>query len=276
MIDAPVGSNLEELMLQLAVYIDKADQTSDGDALPADEGEQRILRRWINEGYSLFMRSDPRWSFLKRQVELTLSNIVGPENVNGETWRIRLPSFVRGFPSPAVFSVRQNDITTAVLCIREAEWIDRNIALDGTRSISTPVYFACRAIPISDRSGAHGLGKGGADDWEVLFYPRPSRPYKVGATFPVRWTKLIDHNDRTICGPEHDQAIVFAAEYLYLARDSDDRTRREEAKTRWLESLGSSIRLDAAKRLPAFDKRPKRYVERSTWTVGDNSTKITP
>lgn len=278
MIDSPVGATLEELMLQLAVYTDKADQSSDGDELPDDQGEQRILRRWINEGYALFMRSDPRWSFNKRQVSITLSNTAGADNVKGETWRVRLPSFVRGFPSPAEFIAQQNDITTAILCLRPAEWIDRNIALDGSGSTGDPAYFGCRPIPIEARTGAHGLGSGGSDDWEAVFYPRPSRDYAIAATFPVRWTQLVDLEDRTICGPEHDQAIVAAAEYLYLARDSEDMTKRQEAKTRWIEALSASMRLDYAKRLPSFDSQKKRHIERSTWTVGDgvNSHQITP
>lgn len=278
MIDMPLGASLKELMRQLALLIGKADQTSSGDELPDDTGERAILKHWLNQGYALFMRSDPRWSFLKRKVVLTLSSTAGAENVNGETWRVRLPAFVRGFPSPAEFITQQNDLAIGTLCMRSSEWIDRAIALDGSGTTGVPMYFSCRPIPIAARTGAHGLGQGAADDWEAVFYPRPSRSYSVAATFPVRWTELVDDEDRTICGPEHDQAVVFAAEYLWASRDSEMRDRRDECKARWLEALGLSMQLDWDKRPPTTGNKPRRprAIERVTWTVGDNAKQITP
>lgn len=238
-IDVSTGKSLSDLMLDLAVRIRQADQTDAGDQLPADTGVRAVLKRWVNEGYDLFQRSDPNWSALDFSVDLTISNTVGPSTWQSDTGRYMLPRYCQGGPAGDWVYV---DATAPYqkVCQKPPAELDLLQAQDN--ATGTPSVWACRHARRAD-----GVGEQ-VDGTEILFWPRPNQSYTLRAAFRVRGHKLLDLAEHHIFGADHDRAIVDAAHYQWAQHDKEDGSRLGVVKTTWLESLAASISLDMPRR----------------------------
>ena len=262
-IDVSTGKTLAELMLDLAVRIKQADQTDAGDELPDDSGILAMLKRWVNEGYDLFQRSDPNWSALDFAIDLTISNTLGPDHWASDTGRYMLPRYCQGGP---VGDWTYIDSTSAYARIlrKPVEMLDRLQARDN--ATGTPIYWACRPQRRDDGPGEQ------TDGTEILFWPRPNQDYTLRAAFRVRGHKLIDLEDRHIFGADHDRAIVDAAHYQWAQHDKEDAAKLGAIKGTWLESIAASTALDVPRRprrlgvlkptTPARDMRASHNTER--------------
>lgn len=262
-LDISTGKTLAELMLDLAVRIQQADQTDAGDELPTDTGIVAMLKRWVNEGYDLFQRSDPNWSALDFAIDFTVSDTLGPDHWAGDTGRYMLPRYCQGGP---VGDWVYTDETSAYARVirRPADELDRLMAQDSVTG--TPTVWACRPQRRADDPGEQ------TDGTEILFWPRPDRAYTLRASFRVRGHKLVDQEDRHIFGADHDRAIVDAAHYQWAQHDKEDGARLVVIEGAWRNSLAASLALDMPRRprrlgvlkptTPARDMRASHHTER--------------
>lgn len=262
-IDVSTGKTFGELMLDLAVRIQQADQSGAGDELPTDTGVLAMLKRWVNEGYDLFQRSDPNWSALDFAIDFTLSSTAGPNNWAGDTGRYMLPRYCQGGPVGDWVYTDENSAYARVIR-RPADVLDRLMAQDNVTG--TPAYWACRSQRRDDGPGEQ------TDGTEVMFWPRPDRAYTLRASFRVRGHKLFNAEDRHIFGADHDRAIVDAAHYQWAQHDRENAAALVGIKQTWLESKDASITLDMPRRprrlgvlkptTPARDMRASHHTER--------------
>jgi len=261
--DFSTGKTLAELMLDLAVRIQQADQTDAGDELPTDTGVVAMLKRWVNEGYDLFQRSDPNWSALDFVIDFTVSNTLGPNHWEGDTGRYMLPRYCQGGPTGDW--VHTGDTSAYARVVRKpAEVLDRLMAQDSVTG--TPLYWSCRPQRRADEPGEQ------VDGTEILFWPRPDQAYTLRGSFRVRGHKLVDQVDRHIFGADHDRAIVDAAHWQWAQHDREQADRLGPIQMAWERSLRDAMALDVPRRprrigvlkptTPARDQRASHSTER--------------
>lgn len=238
-IDLPNGKTFADLMLDFAVRTHKADQTEDGDALPADEGEQRIIRRWVNDGYRLFIDSDPQWTFLRGRATVALSSEPNPAHVEGENWRYRLPPWVDG---PPIEDWTFIDLTVPYRTLQPCSPHELERRARATNAAGVPNLYAVRPATFGDPIGGQEPG------WELLVYPRPVGTFTVRAECRVNPPPLREPHQRTVAGAHHDRAIVDAAYWLWARHDKESPADREAARLDWETSLARSKQIDEARR----------------------------
>lgn len=233
------------LCLWLAERVDLAEHGTDGTgaiSLPTDAHDLDKLKRYVNRGYDLFLRANPKWSFSRVPVDLLLyPEGDGPLNVSGEAWRYRLPGYVTSQPINSWVFTDESVVRPWVQSVA-SEVVMRLRQGSGTSS-DTPTHAACRPFQSGDRVGGQTRG------WEVIFYPTPSTAVNMQATFRVTRHDLVHLDDRHVCGQVHDLAILAAATYLWKL--DDEAANAGTFKADWAEQLAASLALDG-------EKQPRR------------------
>lgn len=233
------SKNFKALCVDLVLRTGLVDFTqSDALSIPDDIVDNALIRRFLSDGYALFLRSDPNWSFMRQELSITFDpNGTGPWNVNRDAARYRLPSFVTSTAlTPWQYAAGSQQYT--VLAQRPIDQIRR---MQQTSSNSgVPVFFGEGAIPSNDRVGSPSVAR------EVVFYPTPATVYTVSAWYRVTKFSLDADEEVSVAGPDHDRAIVDAAFYLWQQYDKaeTDPNAVALAKAQWDQSLIQSVALD--------------------------------
>ena len=233
--DTLTGWTLERLIIELADAVALASYDATGKAsVPTDVNLLDQLTRCVNRGYKMFLRENPRWTFLERVVRLTLSaDGTAGECIDGDPGRYLLPSYVTGSPkSDWTFKDQLTD-----------EWKIINIdAISVTRmrdsakvTSGTPTYGAVRSLEPVQAGSQRPTRR------ELLVYPSPDRDYVIEAEFRLHPPDLADLDDQHIAGAEHDLAILEQAVYDFRKQDNPGMERPTT-------ELAKSIELDNASR----------------------------
>jgi hypothetical protein len=210
--DAPFGKTFRELIVEVAHRKDMADLSGEVAAIPSDSQHLDLVKRMVNRGYARFLRADPQWSFIERTVTVvTNADGDGPTNLGGDAGRYKLPFYVRGTPlSNWRFQDEQSTYCEAIATDHRSVRIMRQQG----QSTGTPAYAAVAALESPDAGGR-------STAWELLLYPTPSAEYTIEADFNLRTHQFVEMEDRSIAGPEHDEAIIECAVALMDAADND-------------------------------------------------------
>ncbi len=236
---AATGRTFGELILELAVRLNLADQTSGAPALPTDAHDLAQCKRYLNAGYEAFVNHDHQWSFLDRDIVIVTGATPTPDNLGETTHRFRLPPWAHGYP---IGDLRPDDSVFPYLRVSSSPitQVDRMLAMDA--STGAPQVFCVRAI--DDPDGAYGAVS------ELTFYPRPDRAYTLRGRWRATFARLVETEDRLITSGEHDRAILAAAVYEHALDDADGVRSRTDLKLRRDEAFADSRRLDLERRGP--------------------------
>lgn len=233
----------ERMMIILARRVGVASYGTDGTEtadLPDDADLRDQLKDVVQRGIDLFYTSNPMWTFLRKRVELLcFPGGDGPDNVNGQANRYRLPGNVN--PRPV------------------EDWIIHDYGLS-TREVVTRTYHEVfkysQSSPITGVPQFAGIVNSGSTEsigtipgWsEILFWPTPDLAYTMSAT--LRWLppKLADLNLTHMSGREHDETILSACRWIWAQDDEAFADRRDAFEKDWLSGLARSLALDGSEK----------------------------
>ena len=237
-VDLESSKTFQQLMLELADPFGLAEYGAAGDEvaqLPDDAETLRKLKTCVNNAYKLFLRSDPNWTFLiYPQVITTNSDGLGPDNIDGDAARYRLPPPIRTKPQTnLVFMdhVAWGEVQT---------WTPRLVRNRQQSRTTTgrPQYAGYRKIPV-----AEGIDEPKVS-WEVLFWPTPDGVYSLEGEFRILPYDMVDLDEQHVAGADHDYAILAAAKYLWAKDDSERANELATYAADWAQALNDSKALD--------------------------------
>jgi hypothetical protein len=239
--DTFTGKTFEALLLDFSEQAGLASYPVSGGAaaIPQSTHDLAKCKRFINKGYELFLRSDPDWTFIHAPWELRMDPTgAGPLNINQDSSRYRLPSYLNHAP---VGNLRYSDDNTYLTqcVIVTPDTLERNRQLiDRT---GTPAMCAVRRI-----ASANPVEQGGS---EIVFYPTPDTAYVVRGTFRIGSYELRELGERHVAGSDHDHAILSAAMHLWAQADGVDAEVKAYRLQEWTQALEASRAIDKRKRV---------------------------
>lgn len=119
--------------------------------------------------------------------------------VGGENWRYYLPDDFAGIvDEPLTYETRGSRIK-----ITQGDEATIREARAGAEVKGTPSLFAVR--PVDTTTSSDG------DRWEVLFYPAPDVLETVTGMYRRHPNQLVNNDDKTVCGFQHDKTVLAAA-----------------------------------------------------------------
>lgn len=238
-----MGSSLEssmtfkEMILDCAERWGKADQTGTLPGIPTDAADLNLVKRKINAGYRQFLAADPKWSFVRQRYSLTFyPDGDGPQNIQSDAGRYRLPSWICSQPKSDWMFVTASG-PRGCIPIRPYELVRRQLA-DTASGGGQPAYSAVGPVETGDAIGGQSKG------WEALFSPRPSTAYTVEAMFRVTRHDLTDLYERHVAGSEHDRTILAFADWEWFRDDAENPTTTAIYQQARDAQLAQSIRVD--------------------------------
>lgn len=241
-IDLESSKTFQQLMLELADPFGLAEYGSDGTEqaqLPDDAETLRKLKTCVNNAYKLFLRADPAWTFLVYPYVITTnSDGKGPDNVDGDPARYRLPPPIRTKPQTNLVFMDHTawgEVQT---------WSPRLVRNRQQSRITQgrPQYAGYRSIPASDGIDSAKVA------WEVMFWPTPDGVYELEGEFRVLPYDMVDLDERHVAGAEHDLAVLAAAKWLWAKDDSEQAPMLATYAADWAQALADSRALDKLKR----------------------------
>lgn len=235
--DTLTGWTLEQLIIELADAVGSATLGSGDDnsaVVPTDPNTLDQLTRAVNRGYKSFLSANPRWTFLERVVQFTLSEDGTAGNcIDGDPGRYALPSFITGNPKGDWTFV--DTIATRAFIMVADEYRVRRARDRAVETSGVPVIGCVR--PLSPAPG--GVQK--AARHEFVCYPNPDDDYVIQAEFRISAHEMTNLTDRHIAGAEHDLAILEQAVWQFKKLDNP-------AEPQPTAELAKSIALDSATR----------------------------
>jgi hypothetical protein len=272
-VDLESSKTFQQLMIELGEPFGLIEYGTAGDEaaqLPTDAETLRKLKTCVNNAYKLFLRADPNWSFLiLPHVITTNSDGLGPDNLEGDAARYRLPSPIRTKPQTNLVFLGtsgQGEVQT---------WTPRLIrnrqqAQEGS---GMPQLAGFRRVETSDGIDTAKIA------WEVIFWPTPDGVYELEGEFRVLPYDLVDLGERHVAGADHDYAILAAAKWLWVKDDSSEQATLATYAADWAQALADSRTLD--KRLrpvrerqlrdPSVDRPSARGIPRGLVTTIDGT-----
>lgn len=214
------GMTLEDMIRDCAERWGHADQTGSTAGVPTDAAVLDLVKRKINAGYQQFLSASTKWSFREQQVQvLGYPNGDGPDNINKDPGRYRLPSHIQGAPLYDWEFVGDARPRTTVA----------NMAVDIVRKRAA-LYTRRTGIP--DMAGVgplndNGPPEQGSNGWEVVFWPAPALTYLMSTTFRVEQHELTTLGERHIAGKAHDRTIIAFADWEWFRDDAEDPEQKE-------------------------------------------------
>lgn len=242
--DLESSKTFGELMLDLALRAGLEEYESAGTGapiLPTDKSDLALLRKWTNDGYKRFLRSDPDWTFCIEPITLTLSpDGKGAYNIDSDPGRYLLPFPIRSRPRG---NWRFKDTSTPASQV--LDYSARRVLLErqahqGMSGI--PEKAGCRRRPSGEGVNQSRI------EWEVIFFPNPSGPFVLENDFRIPPYDLVEFDEHHVAGADHDHAIVMSAWDLWQAEDADDAEEAKRAHDEWMEAFAQSKALDARNR----------------------------
>jgi hypothetical protein len=213
------GLTFEQALIDCAERWGHAGQSGTVPALPTDEAVLDLIKRKFNAGYQEFL-SAHNWSFLDQQVTvLAYPNGDGPDNIDSDPARYRLPNNIRGMPLYDWEFVGDARPRTTVANI--AIDIVRKRAALYTRRTGIPTWAGCG--PLNE----NGPPEQGGNGWEVMFWPAPALTYEMRTTFRIEQHELVENNERHIAGKAHDRTVIAFANWEWYRDDAEDPDLRE-------------------------------------------------
>ena len=220
-------------------------------SVPTDVATLDLLKRRWNRGYRAFLAGiDPAaregrrpytgWTFLSRPVEVSIDpNGTGPDNINGESWRYRLPDGVTTRPMHA-WVLESNDRSLGPV-VRDGTSHEVTSILASTKTsagaVTYPYVSACR--PIDSPNGSDG-----GSAWEVIVAPRPQVQATMTAQFRLQPRDLTILTSRTIAGSQHDLTISKMAVVEWMRADAGSGNRLSSAVADAAAAMDASVELD--------------------------------
>jgi len=261
------GWTLRQLIIELADAVSLATLGTGSDnraTTPTDPNTLDQLTRAINRGYKSFLTANPRWTFLERPVQITLSaDGTAAQCVEGDPARYLLPSFVNGNPKGDWSFI--DDQADRVCIMTTHEHVVRRLRDGSPDTSGTPLYGCVR--PLDPPKG----GSLRAARHELVLYPDPDEAYVIEALFRIGAHELVELEDRHVAGAEHDMAILEQAVWQWRQLDAPGTPQPTT-------ELAKSIAMDRAttpNRAGSFvstfqtDRGNKRLPERRTIFVND-------
>ena len=239
------GMTLRDLLLDCAERWGYADQRGSVPAIPTDAARLALCLRKINAGYREFLLANPNWTFLYREHSvLAYPDGDGPDNIDGDAGRYRLPGFISSAPLSDWKFVGDSRPRTYVRR-RHVEIVRKRRAIQ-TRRTGIPDIAGVGTIQVEDGADQRASG------YEVVFWPAPALAYEMEATFRVDGHTLVDLNERHIAGQVHDRTIIAFCNWEHYRDDSDDESLKARYKaelfgdrgTGDIGALGRSIQID--------------------------------
>lgn len=212
--EAGNASNFGAICLDFALRVGLVDYASGVPALPDDTNGLALIRSFVNRGYAHFLRDDPNWSFLVQTISVTFDpDGTGPYNVDGDAARYRLPGWVssRGLndyvysPTAGVVSAIKPRAITEIKRLQQ-----------GSSSAGYPRLFAEEFVPSVDATPSRPVMP------TVVFYPTPTVVRTVSNQYRVSKFVMDADEDLPVCGPEHQDAVLDAAVWLWARHDKEE------------------------------------------------------
>lgn len=230
-----------EMIIELADDVGLASHGADGRSaagLPDNPADLAKVKKFVNKGYRAFLGEDPKWTFCRSTFTLVLYPAGdGPDNVDGDAARYRLPSYLRGMP--ATTPTYTDQLSRVTHCLpRDVATVLRHIQTEEATGV--PRIYAVRPIPGPDGKTSH------VDTLhEMLFYPTPDVQYTLEMQVRVHPYNLVDVDlERHVAGPEHDRAIMAAARLAWLEAFSEDAGEKAEALQTYTKLLENAKAVD--------------------------------
>lgn len=257
--DTLTGWTLEQLIIELADAVGMATLgtgTDNSAVVPTDPNTLDQLTRAVNRGYRSFLAANPRWTFLERVVQLTLSEDGTAGNcIDSDPGRYALPSYISGNPKGDWTFV--DTISNRSCIIATDQHMLRKLRDRDPNTSGVPSYGCVR--PMSPAPG--GVQK--AARHELVVYPKPDDDYVIQAEFRIEAHELVNLTDRHIAGAAHDMAILEQAAWQWNKLDTPGLEQP-------VAELAKSIALDKA----TTTRRHGSFV--STFQNPQNGEKIYP
>lgn len=261
------GWTLRQLIIELADAVSLATLGTGADnraTVPSDPNTLDQLTRAINRGYKSFLAANPRWTFLERPVQITLSTDgSAAESIDSDPGRYLLPSYVTGNPKGDWSFVDDNADRTCI--ITTSEHIVRRYRDGSPDTSGTPLYGCVR--PLNPPKG----GSLRAARQELVIYPDPDEAYVIEAVFRITAHELVELEDRHIAGAEHDMAILEQAvwQWRQLETPGLPQPTTELAKSILLDRATTPVRPGAFANTFQTERGEKRLPERRDIYVND-------
>lgn len=209
------GFTYERFILELADMVGLTQYAADGTpTLPTEPANLTKLKGAITRGYKAFLSWNPRWTFLERDVEVTLTGEgdASPLCVNGERWRYRLPQYVSGPPKSDWEFQTDNVLLRSVKNIPAPAFKKLHFRRPYVTGI--PSFSAVRPLVPDGGTALRNVG------FELVVWPTPAQNFDILATFRIAPPMLEAMDDRPIGGPDHDLAVLEQS--LYEFKKVDD------------------------------------------------------
>ncbi len=238
------GMTLGQILLDCAERWGYASQSGSVPAIPTDPGVLALCLRKINAGYREFLLANPKWSFLHRQYSvLAYPEGDGPDNIDGDGGRYRLPGWISSAPLNDWAFV--GDARPRTIVERRQINIVRKRRAIQSRRTGIPTIAGVGTIEADDGADKSPTG------YEVVFWPAPSLTYEMEATFRVDGHELVDLNERHVAGKVHDRTVISFANWEHYRDDSTDEAEKARYKSELYGdgqtdpgALARSIRID--------------------------------
>jgi hypothetical protein len=225
---------LRALMTELARECSLLVQSGSEFVLPTSAGSLDRLRQSCREAYRTFMQTDPHWSWLHREILVTLGT-GSPDLIDAaDLRRYRLPTFVATAPLGDL-SLRN----AAGVAVWQVKLVAASVLLGQQALLTdaqTPQCVTVRTVP-----GTTGR------QVELLTDAKPDQTYTLRGVFRVHQSWDAEE-ERHLAGGEHDQTLLRMAVYAFKRTDEGavgviDRIKRDAD-----EALSRSLTLDMAAR----------------------------
>lgn len=263
------GKTLGELALDVARAFNFAEIVDDAGntiapRLPSDPSRLDTLLDACRSGYETFIRSRPRWNFLRQLTSIVCDPTgTGFQCVDGDAGRYGLSAGTRSNqPVWTLLPANGTDSVTATLLSVSPERVSSAWALDPEPGI--PMFCALRPTHQND----------GSIRWELMIAPRPSKPYILQSTYVIQPPPLINLDDRHVAGAVHDEAIKAACLAEFASRDLDG-DRASMYRSMRAEQFAASAAIDDTLTVPDLGEIPDaltpagmtlRDFRMATWT----------
>lgn len=236
--DTETSHTFEQLIVALAEDVGMAryNGTDGAASLPTDAARLAKLKRAVNDGYAMFLRGDPNWSFMWYEHTIaTNGDGLGASNVNSDAARYRMPAFISGNPTSNLVYL-DNSAVFPFCAIQTKQYVEQQH--QAVASTGAPSMVCFRPIQESGRSTG----------WEAFFYPTPDGVYSLKGEWRVHPYKLVDPSERHVAGADHDVAIKKAIRYAWALEDEENGADVRRHFDAWEVELKASKKIDIAKR----------------------------
>lgn len=180
----------------------KQTTAEDGVGPPTDVGALDFVKAAINLGVKTITASH-QWSWLHQTHEIALNaDGDGPNNINADASRYRLPESITGIPYGDV-TCRYGDAWLPVEVVAR-ERIERLIASNvGSAGIVSTISL--------EHSVASGSDVGQRAAWVLQCFPEPSTDMTLKITFRVEIPEIVDDAECGVWPAAYDRMVIAAA-----------------------------------------------------------------